>query len=221
MFKHKLNYLLLVFCLPLFAQEKINQTDEQGRRHGEWRVNFEGPTQLKFEGKFTHGEETGKFKFYKKGFQKHPTAIMEFQDATTAQATYYTQEGKPISQGKMRNKQREGTWVYFHNNSEDTMMVENYSNGKLNGLQTTYFPDGGTAEKTEYRNGEKHGESLIYGKNGQVLQHLNYRNGELHGKAIYYNATGEKIIEGEYREDLKTGNWRYFKDGKLKEEKDH
>lgn len=221
MFKHELKYLLLIFCIPLFAQEDLNQTDEEGRRHGEWRVIFEGTNQLKFEGTFHHGKETGKFKFYKKGFQDHPTAVMEFQDATTAEATYYTQDGKPISQGKMKNKQREGTWVYFHNKSEDTMMMETYSGGELNGLQITYFPDGVTAEKTEYKNGKKHGESFIYGKNGQVLQHLNYKNGELHGPVSYYNATGEKLIEGEYQEDRKTGNWRYFKDGNLDEEKEH
>ncbi|HEY9185031.1 MAG TPA: aspartic peptidase [Salegentibacter sp.] len=221
MFKHKLIYFLLILCSPLFAQEKINQTDEQGRRHGPWKVNFEGTNEVKFEGNFLHGKETGKFKFYKKGFQEHPTAIMEFQDAETAQATYYTQDGKPISQGMMKNKQRKGTWVYFHNKSEDTMMTENYSEGKLNGLQITYFPDGITAEKTEYKHGRKHGKSLIYGRNGQVLQHLNYKNGELHGPASYYNAVGEKLIEGQYYEDRKTGNWRYFNDGNLEKEKDH
>lgn len=215
MFKHKLKYLLLIFCIPLFAQEKLNQTDEEGRRHGKWKVTFEGTKELKFEGSFEHGKETGEFKFYKKGFQEHPTAIIEFQDPATATATYYTQEGKPISRGMMKNKQRERTWVYFHNKSDDTMMVENYSGGELNGLQITYFPDGATAEKTEYRNGKKHGESLIYGKNGQVLQHLNYQDGELHGQAVYYDATGKKIMEGEYREGRKTGNWHNFENREI------
>ncbi|MGY5850191.1 toxin-antitoxin system YwqK family antitoxin [Salegentibacter sp. F14] len=221
MFKHKLKYLLLVIFLQGYAQEKINQTDQQGRRHGLWKVNFEGTDQLKFKGTFEHGKETGKFKFYKKGIQNHPTAIMEFQNGSTAQATYYTQEGKPISKGRLINRKRAGTWVYFHNRSEDTMMVETYAEGRLNGLQITYFPNGVIAEKTEYKNGKKHGESLIYGKNGQPLQHLNYENGELHGKAIYYNATGDTLIKGQYKKDQKTGNWRYFKEGNFEDEKTH
>lgn len=221
MSKQKLKYLFLIICVPLFAQENLNQTDDQGRRHGDWKINFEGSDEVKFEGTFHHGKETGEFKFYKKGSHEHPTAIMEFQDESLAKATYYTQEGKPISQGMMKNKQREGEWVYFHNKSEATMMVENYSEGKLNGFQITYFPDGGTAEKTEYQDGIKNGESLIYGKNGQVLQELNYKNGELHGPASYYNAAGEKLIEGEYREGRKTGRWRYFEKGELNEQKDY
>ncbi|MFD1095425.1 toxin-antitoxin system YwqK family antitoxin [Salegentibacter chungangensis] len=222
MFKHKLNYLFLVLCLPLFAQEGINKYDEEGKRHGLWRKNFEGSDQLRFEGHFNHGEEAGDFKFYKKGFEKHPSAIISFnKDSDSVMVTYYTQEGKPISEGKMLDKKREGKWVYYHKDSDSIMMTENYVHGKLEGKQCTYFTNGKLTEKTEYKNNKKHGESFIYADNGQVIQHLHYANGELHGPATYYNASGEKLIEGQYTRDQKKGEWKYYKEEELQEKKDY
>lgn len=221
MFRHKLIYLFSVFSVFLNAQEGINQYDREKQRHGPWKVHFEGTNQIKFEGNFVHGEETGEFKFYKEGFDEHPSAIIHFEKDGFATATYYSQKGKPISRGKLKNKEREGEWVYFHNKSEDTMMVENYTNGKLQGIQKTYFPNGELAEKTEYREGKKHGESFIYSDSGKLLQHFTYKNDEFHGPAIYYNAKGEKTIEGEYYEDRKTGTWKYYENGNLDEEKEY
>lgn len=197
MFRHKLIYLFSIISVALQAQDKINQYNENDQRHGPWKVHFEDSDQIKFKGTFKNGEETGEFKFYKKGFDEHPSAIINFEEDGMATATYYSQEGKPISRGKLKNKEREGEWIYFHNKSEDTMMVENYRDGQLQGLQITYFPNGEIAEKTEYK------------------------DGEFHGPAIYYNNQGEKLIEGEYREDRKTGTWKYYKNGNLDEEKEY
>lgn len=222
MILQKLKYLFLVLYLPLFAQQGINQHDEQGRRQGPWKVKFEGSSQTKFEGQFEHGKEKGEFKFYKKGFDKFPTAIMQFkEDSPLVKVTYYTQDGHPISEGEMLNKQREGLWVYYHKNSPDTMMTEHYKGGKLQGQQITYFPNGQVAENSSYKDGEKDGESFIYTQKGQLLRHLNYSNGELDGLAEYYNKKGQKIIEGQYVDGRQKGTWKYYENGELKEEKQH
>lgn len=221
MIRQKLNYLFLALYLPLMAQQGINQYDAEGRRHGHWKTKFEGTEQVKFEGNFEHGQETGEFKFYKRGFDKFPSAIMKFSPTSdSVNVAYYTQEGKAISSGNMVDKQREGKWVYFHQHSSDTMMLEEYEEGKLTGEQRTWYKNGKLAEKTSYKNGKKHGESFVYSDNGQVLQHLNYREGELDGPATYYNAQGDKIIEGQYVNGRKKGNWKYYDEAKLKEEKE-
>lgn len=216
------------FIIPLFIFLSINitaqknQFDKEGRRHGFWEVNFEGTNQPKFEGNFEHGKETGNFKFYKKGFYDHPTAIMNFEHAQdSVQVTYYTQKGKPISEGMMLEKKREGKWVYYHQKSDTIMMTEIYKEDKLHGLQKTYFPNGKLAEKTNYVHGKKDGESFIYADNGQVTKELYYKDGELHGPANYYTPKGIKIIEGQYSEGRKTGNWKYFSEGKLEREEDY
>jgi antitoxin component YwqK of YwqJK toxin-antitoxin module len=217
--------LIFLFITVLFTvncKSQINQLDEQGRRHGHWKVDFEGSSNPKFEGTFSHGKETGTFKFYKKGFYDHPAAIMEFRESSdTVDVTYYTQLGKPISKGKMLDRKREGEWLYFHQESDSIMMSEIYHKDTLNGLQKTYFTNGRLAEKTEYKDGLKHGSSEIYTDKGQITKDLHYKNGELHGKATYYNDKGEKLIEGTYIEGKKTGNWKYFSEGKLEREEDY
>lgn len=212
--------LFLLFSTGIIAQK--NQLDNEGRRHGSWKVNFEGTENPKFEGNFQHGKETGIFKFYKKGFYEHPAAIMNFEGAQdSVHVTYYTQKGKPISEGMMLEKKREGKWIYYHQKSDSIMMTEIYKNDKLNGSQKTYFPNGKLAEKTNYLNGKKDGESFIYADNGQVTKELHYKQGELHGPANYFTPEGIKTIEGQYTDGRKTGNWKYFSEGELEREEDH
>lgn len=220
MFRHWLIFSLIIFPWLLSAQK--NQVDDKGRRHGYWKVNFEGTGNPKFEGTFEHGQETGTFKFYKKGFYDHPAAIMNFEKGKdSVEVTYYTQKAKPISKGKMVNRLREGEWVYYHQKSDSIMMSEFYKNDTLNGTQKTYFPNGKLAEKTEYSNGQKHGESFIFTDNGQVTKQLNYKNGELHGQAVYYDLKGQKTIEGWYTSGKKSGTWKYYNEGKLEREEQH
>ena len=40
------------------------------------------------------------------------------------------------------------------------------------------------------------------------------------GKQISYDKGGNLVLEGIYRKDKKHGIWKYYEDGKLKEEKD-
>ncbi|MCH4823611.1 aspartic peptidase [Gramella lutea] len=219
--KH-LFFLILFACFSIICNSQINQFDSEGRRNGPWKVNFEGTSKPKFEGTFDHGKEIGTFKFYKKGFYDHPSAIMNFENGKdSVHVTYYTQKGKEISEGKMIDKKREGKWIYYHQESDSIMMLEEYKNDKLHGSQKTYYPNGQIAENTEYSIGEKHGKSLIYANNGQITKDLSYMEGQLHGPAIYYNVNGEKIMEGGYSNGSKSGTWKYYEQGKLKNEEDY
>ncbi|MGA8854771.1 MAG: aspartic peptidase [Christiangramia sp.] len=221
MIKH-CEILTLTLLFSVICNSQNNQLDANGARNGHWKVNFEGTSYPKFEGTFEHGTEVGEFKFYKKGFDEHPTAIMNFEEGKdSVQVIYYTQKGKPISQGKMVNKKREGKWIYFHQKSDSIMMTEDYKYDQLDGLQKTYFTNGQLAEKTNYVEGKKHGESLIYADNGQVTKRLHYKKGELDGPATYYTTEGVKTIEGTYKDGRKYGNWKYYSEGKLEREEDY
>jgi len=212
--------LLILFSVNCIAQE--NKFDNNGKRDGYWKVNFDGTSNTKFEGNFEHGKEIGKFKFYKKGFYDHPAAIMNFEYAQdSVHVTYFTQAGKSISEGMMLNKKRVGKWLYYHQKSDSIMMTEIYKNDKLNGLQKTYFTNGKLAEKTSYVDGLKDGQSLIYADNGEITKDLYYQKGELHGPALYYNPKGVKLMEGVYTNGRKSGNWKYYSNGKLEKEQDY
>lgn len=213
--------LLFTFlAVPGIAQDTINQFDENGLRHGRWMKYYEEyPDQLRYEGKFSHGQEVGIFKFYQPG-QKNAVAKKKFSpDSDLVEVSYYSQEGDTISIGNMQGKKRVGTWKYFHNGSDKIMMLENYENGILNGEKKTFYPNGQLTESSFYENGKLSGETKLFSETGVLLKHLNYRNGELHGPAKFYNSRGELIIEGQYKNNKHSGIWKYYENGKLKEEK--
>ena len=218
----------ILFCLCLLltfltapAQDTLNNFDEHGERHGPWKKYFEeDPNQLRFEGEFVHGKETGLFRFYKLGLKK-PAATKHFSpDSNIAEVKFLSQKGKVISEGKMQDTTRLGEWKYYHKNSDKLMMLEHYENGILNGEKITYYENGQPAEKAFYMNGELHGEVFMYSEKGVVLEHLTYENGELHGPAKFYNGKGELVTEGNYKRDKHHGIWKYYENDELKEEKD-
>ena len=213
--------LLIFRALPCRAQEQLNSHDSEGRRHGQWKEYFDKEaTQPKFEGRFDHGKRVGLFKFYQEGL-KQPVAVMEFDPASdVVQAKYLSQNGKIISEGKMLDQQRTGLWTYYHKNSDQVMMIENYEHGKLHGQKIIYYDTGEVAEEATYANGELHGPRKLYSVKNVVLEDLRYKNGELHGPAKIYNGKGELMSEGHYRNNKHHGNWRYYENGKLQEEKD-
>ncbi|MGB7784789.1 MAG: toxin-antitoxin system YwqK family antitoxin [Salinimicrobium sp.] len=208
--------------LQLYAQDQLNQKDDNGKRHGAWKVYFEDhPVQLKFEGDYEHGLRTGVFKYYQEGL-KHPVATMLFDPKNdTVEVKYLSQGGKVISEGRMVDKQRIGTWKYYHKDSDKLMMVEHYENGLLEGEKLTYYDTGKLAEKSHYIKGELNGEKQLFSEKGVVLQDLTYENGELHGPAKIYNGKGELLSEGSYKRDKHWGLWRYYENGNLKEEKNY
>ncbi len=220
----KLRVLLFLLSLTGFssyAQEEINLYNNEGERHGPWKGYYEEePSQLKYEGTFENGEETGAFKFYQPGL-KRPVATKTFSPTSdTVRVKYLAQNGKTISEGDMLGQNRIGTWKYYHKNSDKIMMIENYQKGTLQGEKLTYYDNGQIAEKANYKNGELQGERLLYSVKGVVLEHLTYDNGELHGPAKFYNGKGELMSEGSYRRDKHSGIWKYYENGNLKEEKD-
>lgn len=216
-------WVLFIYTLPwIFAQNSINQYDSEGNRHGMWREYYDPQEQmLKYEGEFIHGEEIGVFKFYQEGL-KQPAAIMKFdQQSDTVTAQYLSQNGKTISEGDLTDKQRIGPWTYYHKNSDKVMMTENYKDGKLHGLKKVYYENGILAEEANYTNGELHGNRKLYSVKGVTLEDLTYQHGELHGLAKFFNGKGELMSEGSYKHDKHHGTWRYYENGKLKQEKEY
>ncbi|HPF11652.1 MAG TPA: hypothetical protein PKW08_00935 [Flavobacteriaceae bacterium] len=200
----------------LHAQNPINQFDKEGKRHGLWKKFYTGTKQIRYEGTFEHGREVGVFKFYCGECDTQPTAVRTFNEKdASVWVQYFTKEGHLVSEGKMVNQLRVGEWVYFHEKSKQVMTREYYEGGELQGLQTTYYPDGKITEEVHYKNGIKEGENLYYSPEGIVIKRLQYRNDQLQGPAFYYDASGNLVIEGFYKDDKKHGLWKYYKNGAL------
>jgi antitoxin component YwqK of YwqJK toxin-antitoxin module len=207
----------IIFCsVTAFSQSETNQMDAQGKRQGVWKKTYPGTTQLRYEGTFEHGKEIGEFKFYCEECKDKPTATKVFNiKEGVADVKYFTIKGKLVSEGKMKDKDRIGEWVYYHEKSTNVMTRENYNNGKLDGKVITYYPDGKITEEINYKQGIKEGEDNYYAPNSVLLKKLIYKEDKLQGPASYYDANGNVVIEGFYKEGKKHGLWKYYKDGKV------
>lgn len=215
--------LFMVITQSIVYSQAINQVDENGKNHGLWKKNFEKTNVLRYEGEFSHGREVGLFKFYKNINGKAVlSATKQFDPANnTAYVKFLASNGSIISEGLMHERDYVGVWKYYHKNSNQLMTLEHYNkNGQLEGERLIYYANGQIAEKTLYKNGQLDGKAVWYSENAVLIKENNYVLGELHGEAIFYDKNGKLIIEGQYKRDKKHGVWKYYEDGKLKEEKD-
>lgn len=214
----KQNLIFFFFCVifqfSAIAQE-VNNIDQNGKKHGTWRKFYDGTKQLRYQGTFEHGQEVGTFKFYdKKG--GHPTAVKIYTDGNELlDVIFYTTAGKKVSEGKMKQRSREGKWVYYHQDGVRVMTEENYTKDVLEGERIVYFENGAVAQRINYTNGKENGQEVHYSEKGVVTKTYTYVEGKLHGPVKLYALNGVLLREGSYKDNKKHGTWKYYKNGKL------
>jgi antitoxin component YwqK of YwqJK toxin-antitoxin module len=203
-----------VFAL---AQD-YNKLDENGKKHGLWKGFYEESKRLRYEGTFEHGKEVGLFKFFDDTKAATVIATREFNtNDNSCYTIFFNQKNNKVSEGKVVNKQFEGEWKYYHENSPQVMTLEYYANGKLNGVRKVFYKSGVIAEETTYKDGVKEGLYKSYAENGIVLEESNFKNGLYDGMATYRTATNELSSQGVYKKGKKVGVWKILEKGKLKD----
>lgn len=209
-------FLSIITITNVFAQN-INQFDDNGKRHGKWEKKFEGTNKLRYQGQFEHGKEVGTFKFYHQGaIGKHPSCIKEFtRDSDTVMVKYYSSKGIFLSEGKTKGKLRIGQWKSYERNSGVLVDVENYVNGKLEGIKTSYYNDGKIIQTQEFKNDVLHGKKIMYAPNGKVSSEYVFVNGKSHGYFVEYDENGLKAKTGKYDMNKPRGVWKFYDNGKL------
>lgn len=210
-------FICFLFSISIFAQE-INKLDENGKKHGVWKGIYEASKRPRYEGTFDHGKETGMFRFFDDTKAGTVIATREFNAKDNSCYTiFYNQNKNKVSEGKVVNKQFEGEWKYYHEDSPSIMTLEPYVNGKLNGIRKVFYKSGKIAEETSYKDGIKNGIYKSYAENGTLLEESNYKDGQYDGNAIYRNPTNEITAQGLYKNGKKVGIWKVLQKGKLKE----
>ncbi|WP_338409165.1 hypothetical protein [uncultured Flavobacterium sp.] len=212
--------LFFVFTFFSYSQEKINQFDANGDRHGLWKGLYKDSKKPRYEGVFEHGKETLIFNYFDDTKEGKVIATRDFSKGNdSCFVTLFDRKNNIVSQGLLIGKLYEGEWNYFHRESKIVMTHENYKNGKLNGIKKVFYDDGSLAEILYYSNGKREGNYKKMGVNEKMLEELNYKNNELHGQAVFYDGLGNITIEGQYIQGLKSGIWRTYANGKvIKEE---
>ena len=219
------NYKFCFFLFLLFSshimigQSDFNKLDEKGKKHGVWKGFYAESKRQRYEGTFEHGKEVGLFSFYDDTKAKSVMATREFNSTdNSAYTIFYDQAKNKVSEGKVINKLFDGEWKYYHKASKAIMTVENYKNGKLEGLRSVYYPNGKIAEETTYKNNVKDGVYKNYSENGIVLEESIYKNNEFNGLAVFKDPKGNIVSKGEFLNGKKSGIWQFYTNGKLVKE---
>ncbi len=213
----KIVFLFLLFgAFIANAQDKINQLDDKGERHGLWRGTHKESNRVRYEGTFNHGKETGIFKYFDDTKAGTVIATRDFSKGDgSCYAVFYDQKGNKVSEGKLVNKLPEGEWKYYHFESKQLMSQEFYKEGKLEGVRKVFYKDGILAEETSYKAGIKVGNSKTYSEKGQLIDAHIYKNGQYDGIASYYDGLGNKMYEGSYVNGKRVGTWKFFEKNKV------
>jgi antitoxin component YwqK of YwqJK toxin-antitoxin module len=205
----KLFFLILV-SQTLMSQVDYNKLDSEGMKHGSWKGFYEESKRLRYEGVFEHGKEIGKFQFFDDTKAKSIIATREFNTKdNSAYTIFFDQANNKVSEGKVVNKLFEGPWKYYHQASQTLMTVENYKNGKLEGLRSVFYTNGKIAEETNYKNNLKDGVYKKYSENGIVLEETIFKNNEYNGLAIFKDADGNTVSKGQFVNGKKAGIWQF------------
>ena len=209
--------LTIICCLILpfvmYAQDKINVTDKNGKKQGVWKKYEQG--KLLYEGQFKDDVPFGTFKYYyDNGKLKSVTEFL--QGVHKVRTVIYYENGKKASEGAYIDQQKDGLWRYYSN--KDTLIKEeSYSEGKRSGLWRTYSPDGILLEECDYSNDKRSGLFKTYYLNGKVSLEETYLNGKTNGKSTSYYPNGNVSVTGDYHNGWRDGEWyTYDVNGKIR-----
>lgn len=210
MIKSIFTSFLFVF-LAFMANSQINKTNSKGQKHGNWVVNYEGTSTVKYKGEFKNGIPVGLFVFYhENGTVKAKNRY--FNNGKDSYASTYYDNGKLMSMGKYVNEKKDSSWVFL-DKWGNYVSKETYKNGEKHGKCIDFYPfnpelDQGQPQILEvifYTNGLLDGEYQRYYQNGKLLTEGTNQLGDKTGKWTTYYPTGQKRTEMYFKAGLKNG----------------
>lgn len=211
-------WILFLIGVVAHSQES-NKVDANGKKDGLWKGTYAESKRPRYEGTFNHGKETGVFKFFDDTKKGDVLATRDFSANDGSSYTiFYDQNKNKVSEGKEIGKAREGEWKYYHKASKVLMTVENYKNGKLDGLRRVYYPNEKLAEEMMYKNGLREGAYKKMGQDGSLLEESNFKNDQYNGEAVFYDSDKAVASKGKFVNGKKAGIWQFYTKGKLVKE---
>lgn len=110
----------------------------------------------------------------------------------------YDEDGILLSEYYLKNGYINGK-CYSYYKTGKLESIEDWFNGKLNGLSTYFYSNGNIKTEIYYKNNIKHGIEREYSKIGLLLKKNSYCNGFLDGHFSTYYINGKKYQEGTYK----------------------
>jgi antitoxin component YwqK of YwqJK toxin-antitoxin module len=88
--------------------------------------------------------------------------------------------------------------------------IENFKDGRRNGLCIYFFSNGKKREESQYRNDTLDGFSKTYRSYGGLRYEENFKDGRTHGFKKYYSVDGDLAEEQEYTNGAESGVYRLY-----------
>lgn len=212
-FRLLLLIIISLSTLNLVAQQ--NQTDEQGRKQGNW-VKYKDGVKF-YEGEFKDDKPIGNFlRYYRSGRLSSKSSFSEEGKRCDAEI-YYDKRKNPLkAKGVYINQQKDSLWLYY-NNEGVLVSEEYYKMGVADSVWKLYNYFGALVKETPYEMGKIDGVQQEYFETGEMKRLMTFEKDSLHG-AIQVNYPDESPrIRGQFNKGMQDDIWYYYnEDGSVK-----
>ena len=185
-----------------------NQLDDQGRKTGPWKVETPEGNAV-YEATFLEGKPVGLMvRYYESGTVRARMIFESGGDRSHAELFY--KNGKKAAEGLYVMKAKDSVWTYYSEYDGTVRIRESYSEGKLDGKSTRYYPTGGISEEINWVKDSREGPWLQYFEDGTPRLKGRYKNNLLNGKYEVYFGNSTIMMSGVYLDNKSNGTWSYF-----------
>ncbi len=210
-------YAVILLCNNTFCQ---NQTDNKGRKQGEWKKLYPGTKVYQYEGMFKDDKPIGVFKYYYES-SKIKATLEYSENSNRTEAVYYHENGMVMSKGIYRSMKKDSIWLNY-SSSGKLNSSESYKNGALDGPKIIYYLSVDLSRSSplvssisNYKNDVLSGEFTKYFENGSMMEKGTYIDGKREGLWINFYPGGTKESIVRYEHGLRNGwTFAYDKSGK-------
>ena len=116
-----------------------------------------------------------------------------------------------------KNKKFDGFLYELQPNSLDTMAVEGFLDGVLNGVTKKWYSNRQLFEERYYANGQKNGKQISYWENGKVRFEFVAKNDQYEGELKEYNMEGKLFHLATYKNGQEEGTQKmWYDNGKIR-----
>lgn len=179
--------------------------------------------QVSSEGFLRNGQPDGYWKsYYRNGQLKAEGNRLDFK--LDGPWIFYDRDGLKSSRITYKKGEKDGPSFLYQEGQ--LHKIDQYEEGKLQGISKYFYPDSSLKKEIPYQEGKQSGQGFEYAQSdGRVITLLEFKNGALlrkqainrfdeqeqkQGLWIQFHKNGIIAQEGPYINDLKNGYWKYY-----------
>lgn len=203
-----ISLLLILLFLGTIVSAQKNQTDDLGRKQGEW-VKFKNGVKF-YKGQFKDNYPVGEFlRYYPSGRLKMKSI---YSGMGKLRFTEFFQDERKTTlkaKGMYLEKRKDSLWMFY--NEEGVLIGEEYyANDTAHGTWKLYDYLGHIVKETVYNKGKIHGIQKEYFESGEVKREMTFDMDQLNGNMKIYFPDGKIRIEGFYKLGIQDKAWVYY-----------